>query len=380
MKPALSRLIEKVYASTGQATEWPGVIEALAEATGARSGCIVALGPDDSCANVNCFHNIDPEWISAYNDYYYRYDPSPELLGSASLRIRVDHVTDPGIADCEEPNRTFYNEVMVPQDFRHTLALGLSGTESVNAALILQRSARQGPFEAEAVKTLERLCGHLRQGLELHSRLHRINALQSSMAGALDNAPVGVLLLDTRGRPTFVNRRARDILETTDALSISTDELTALHPSRHKELQSLVHRAMHATGEPDMPQGNGLTLASTDGQSSINVQVTPLGTAEPVDPLFGHSTMVAVWLTPLNTAYSPPARILRDLYGLSAAEAELLSMLVQGNSVSEIADLRRVSIETIRSQLKRLMSKMEVSRQADLVRLVLSGPALAEPG
>ncbi|MEP2606705.1 LuxR C-terminal-related transcriptional regulator, partial [Marinobacter sp.] len=53
---------------------------------------------------------------------------------------------------------------------------------------------------------------------------------------------------------------------------------------------------------------------------------------------------------------------------------ELLARLVEGRSLSEIADLRQVSIYTARTQLKTIMNKLNISRQVDLVRLVMSGP------
>jgi DNA-binding CsgD family transcriptional regulator len=62
--------------------------------------------------------------------------------------------------------------------------------------------------------------------------------------------------------------------------------------------------------------------------------------------------------------------MLATLYGLTAAEAELVTLLCQGETLDEAARIRGVSAHTARSQLKSVFSKTGVSRQADLVRLL----------
>ena len=69
-----------------------------------------------------------------------------------------------------------------------------------------------------------------------------------------------------------------------------------------------------------------------------------------------------------------PASIAKDLlrtsFGLTAAEADVAALLAEAHSALEIADLRGVTRETIKSQIKILMSKMGTSRQSEVVRLL----------
>jgi DNA-binding CsgD family transcriptional regulator len=50
-------------------------------------------------------------------------------------------------------------------------------------------------------------------------------------------------------------------------------------------------------------------------------------------------------------------------------------LLSRGLSLEQAADQRGVSLNTARGQLKRIFSKTQTNRQAELVRLVLQGPA-----
>jgi DNA-binding CsgD family transcriptional regulator len=64
-----------------------------------------------------------------------------------------------------------------------------------------------------------------------------------------------------------------------------------------------------------------------------------------------------------------------SVYGLTAAEAAVAVALARGEDVREIARRRGVSTETVRGQLKAVLAKTGCSRQADLVRMLLAGPA-----
>ncbi|WP_270731577.1 alpha/beta fold hydrolase [Shimia sp. Alg240-R146] len=71
--------------------------------------------------------------------------------------------------------------------------------------------------------------------------------------------------------------------------------------------------------------------------------------------------------------------VLRDAFDLTRAEAEVLCGLVECGSLAEIGARRGRSVDTIRSQIKTIMSKTETRSQVDLVRLALSVVDMASP-
>jgi DNA-binding CsgD family transcriptional regulator len=64
---------------------------------------------------------------------------------------------------------------------------------------------------------------------------------------------------------------------------------------------------------------------------------------------------------------------LRQLYDLTAAEAELAASLARGLSLEEAAARRGISYETARTQLKSLFQKTGCRKQSQLVALLLNG-------
>ena len=63
-----------------------------------------------------------------------------------------------------------------------------------------------------------------------------------------------------------------------------------------------------------------------------------------------------------------------DMWDLTAAEAQLALALADGATLEEVASRSRISPETARVHLKRVLAKSGTHRQSELVRLILTGP------
>jgi DNA-binding CsgD family transcriptional regulator/pimeloyl-ACP methyl ester carboxylesterase len=70
--------------------------------------------------------------------------------------------------------------------------------------------------------------------------------------------------------------------------------------------------------------------------------------------------------------------VLKGAFDLTPAEAEVVRALAEGQPLTQIAEARGRSVETIRAQLKAIMGKTETRSQSELVRLTLSTMEMAE--
>lgn len=108
----------------------------------------------------------------------------------------------------------------------------------------------------------------------------------------------------------------------------------------------------------------------------------------------GGATRLLVWIQPdgrgaahiavrrLRVA-APDAGALADAFGLTRSESRVAVALAAGMSVGEIASELGISVHTVRSHLKRTLSKTGVRRQSQLVALcvrALSPLARLAPG
>ena len=64
--------------------------------------------------------------------------------------------------------------------------------------------------------------------------------------------------------------------------------------------------------------------------------------------------------------------LLSDAFDLSAAEAEVVRLLIECCSIKEIAQTRARSVDTVSAPVTAIFAKTETTSQVELVRLVLS--------
>ena len=88
-----SKLIGTIYSHVSRVDGLERILSTLTHLTGSFSGCLVSAHAHYPNCNVEVFSQIDPNWIDAYNEYYYQYDPTPHVLQSNPGKAIVDHVS-----------------------------------------------------------------------------------------------------------------------------------------------------------------------------------------------------------------------------------------------------------------------------------------------
>ena len=83
---------------------------------------------------------------------------------------------------------------------------------------------------------------------------------------------------------------------------------------------------------------------------------------------FGASCILVI--TPLKHQVVPKAEVLQGLFDLTPAEARVARGIGEGRTVEALAETFGLSRETIRSQLKTVLGKAGLGRQADLVAML----------
>lgn len=68
--------------------------------------------------------------------------------------------------------------------------------------------------------------------------------------------------------------------------------------------------------------------------------------------------------------FSKQMAAVREFYGLSAREAEVVELIARGNTVVHIAELLFVSENTVRTHSKRIYVKLDVHKRQELIDLV----------
>jgi DNA-binding CsgD family transcriptional regulator len=262
-----------------------------------------------------------------------------------------------------------------PQSAYHGLGAIVRKEGPATSRLILVRPKSAGPFRPTARAFLRKLVPQLRRALSIHEQFATLDLTRVAFGDTLDCLEVGVLLIDPRGRPYFMNRRAEALVGLQDGLVLNGAEIATASGKETAELRDLISRAVGAGGGGD--PGGSMTVSRPSQKRPYSVLVTPIrvgdlgyaveaGSAPPVAAIFISDPEHRIALDKAEVA---------NHYGLTLAEAAVLVGLANGQSLLDIAADRSISKNTVRSHLQRVFDKTDTSRQAELVKLVLSGPA-----
>jgi DNA-binding CsgD family transcriptional regulator len=190
---------------------------------------------------------------------------------------------------------------------------------------------------------------------------------------ALDRLPHGVFLLDTVGRVLSMNAMAQRIVREKDGLTVASDELRAARPDETRRLARMIVESGRSALGSGVAAGGVLRLQRKSSRPAYEVLVCPLS----VDALMlvPNRAVVAIFVSDPEAGSPPAPDVFQTLYGLTPAEARVAHLLATGCGLVAVADELHVTRETVRTHLKNIFAKTGTSRQSQLVRLALSGPA-----
>jgi DNA-binding CsgD family transcriptional regulator len=280
------------------------------------------------------------------------------------------------------PKRTlidsdYYNGFMKPRDMhaimRVTLNPGTRLDGGRNICLSLVRSVRAGDYADSERDLLRPFVPHLQRAVRIQSHLERAQMMLDGVTDLLERNTAGILLLDRNGNVVLANRAVRAMAEAEDGLTLRRERIEAIDRRDDAELQSLVVRATQRPGPVNATRAGAVRITRRSGKGAFNVVAAPLAR----NPSWsGEGPVAFAIVTDPNAASTPAHEILAELFGLSPTEIRVADRLAAGDTPEQLAAALNIRISTARWHLAALYRKTGTSRQAELVRLLLSLPVV----
>jgi DNA-binding CsgD family transcriptional regulator len=369
----LSGLLASLYSAPLEESNWQVFLDGLCEEIQAAHGLFIVSSPRQGSERVLAQGGFDfnLEAQLLYNSHYGALDPHREPL---FRNPRLGPILSEELVRAEDFARTeYYNDYVVPHGLKHGHGMVVPAVLTSNRVelIALWRGGQQKPFDRDTVQFINMLLPHLQAALRTRHVLGTANGRVACAEAALDAAPVASFILNASGRMKHLNKAAEVLIRTGDGIALLRDRLIATEPLAQTRLQALIDFAVTASGARLSCPGGAVLLPRASGRRPLHALVLPLRLS--VD-LPAH---VLVRITDPETPASHSAAILASFYGFTRAESEIANSLLAGLSIDEIATLRRVSLGTVRQQVKSILTKTGVSRQSDLIRLLMTLPQAA---
>ncbi len=359
-----SAIVARIERAALYPAAWTPALDDVVAAVGADRGVLIVGTPN--CPTVTACSTGASALRRTYNARFGRTDPLAPVLA----HVPAGTVTTAGELLGDLRGHPFASGWLEPHRLGDALLVVLADGDRI-AWLALYPARGRVVDRARAAATLRLLHPHLAHAVATRSRLGEADSAHRRSTAVLDRYRHGLLVVTTGGVIGYRNPAAATILDARDGLAVgrrghleTTDSIAA------PTLRALIAAATRPTG----PRAGGrCLLPRAGGRATYAVLVLPLdaaATAEPTlsGPADDFAAMVVV-VDP-DREHGVRGETLRQLYGLTGAEARVAAAALRGAGVRAIAEDLAVSVNTARTHLHRVFDKSGTHRQAELVRLL----------
>jgi DNA-binding CsgD family transcriptional regulator len=352
------RLVGAIYEAGAMPERWPSLLREIAQANGAKGGILMCAKNDLNLRT--CSAEIEETVIAFEREGWAENNnrigrliecqPYPGFLADASLNSAEELETLP-----------MYVDFLTPRGMAAGSATMIQGAAG-DGLIVTIEGFESHPHSITAKPILDSIRPHLARAAVLSGQLSLKRA--HAAVGALAAMGTAAAMLDHNGRVIATNKLFEAQLGT--HLYDRRDRLRAVHLPSDAQL-SVSLEAMIKT-----KAGRSLAIRDAAGLSPIALHLIPI--AGDARDIFEMSSGMAI-LASAEDSRLPSADLLQSLFDLTPAEALVARAIGGSRSTHEIAEEQGVSIETVRTHLKRAMSKTGKSRQTEFAMLVKSQSA-----
>jgi DNA-binding CsgD family transcriptional regulator len=342
---------------------WPTFLEGVARETGADLSMIQRHYLAHHRSETVVTFGMTPRLRADYNAYYSRVNVWREHGRHLFVAGRV-------IADAEAcpvsllKRSEFYNDCLLPNDLTHSLAGVVACGRDEALMLTVMRRDRRRDWEESDRRVLGVLVPHMARAQQAQERLRMLEAGEA----AINLLQIGTLLLGTDGTVVFQNHAAeRAVVHARDGLVLRNGRIGAVDRDADAALRRLITCALAV--DRSLGVAPDVLVPRPSQRRPYLVTASPL--RQSLGPFIGMMRPVALVLVTDPELRSPvAAETLRQGYKLTPKEATLALALADGHTLERAAERLGIRYETARTHLRRILSKTQTSRQAELAALI----------
>lgn len=311
----------------------------------------------------------DPnDWqIDVYREQFFALDPFINLPPGKVFTLQ-ELLPDAALRTSE-----YYHQYLKPVGVLHILGADIGAPGDFQARLRFSRGPEEPAFSADDKALCALLVPHLERAIAIHARLNRTESERDLFAGAVAQLDVGTILLDEHGKFLKANAPASQILAERDGLQVSHQQLELASRQRTQELQQAIRRVLSSAHRNEAAVVEALRVQRPSGRADLGLMVRMVPQYQWAESQ--SRPAVAIFISDPEQSGAASQQALTQLFGLTRAEAALATLLTRGLALQEAAAELQISPHTARAQLRSIFSKTGVTRQAELIRLLVKSVA-----
>ena len=345
------------------------------------------VGTDEDAGSISISLLGGPEVVGAGPDYQAHYSGIDPRLGLSSpvglLMCCHDFADDQFVRRSE-----FYQDFLIPHGLRYVIGGYIYRKGGKNIITAFHHRMGRPRFSQDKRDAASGFMYHLSRWA---TQLFLADGFRGAATGgffALDTLGQGILILDDQQHVLFANRATNRLLGdvlTTQGFRRSwgfggklRDLLKQVSRDRQARSTTAIHIVEGQTlsllcSLLPLPREQGIGFKMPKGMEGA-IPSHAEGAAQHQDFLPGSEASVLILIRAQTKAQVGGRPLYQQTFSLTAAETRLADALLMGQSPQEYADRTKVSIATVRTQIRALLTKTGASNMRTLLILLAKLP------
>jgi DNA-binding CsgD family transcriptional regulator len=368
-----AKIIGQIYDCVFRPEGWPQLLKAIST-SGENAGSSIVVHDRWGLGRGFVFeHGADQSHLRLY---FEKLAASKAVPASRIQLHSVGEVTTLTMlcGEKELAEHDFYVRWVKPSGFRDMIGVLVLKSGQRLAWFSVARTEIQAPYGDWDMKFMDCLAPHICRAFTMADAFEMQAIKLQQLEQTVEALNTSVFLADRRG-VTYMNSSAKRLVDQGRVLKIKNNQLTAAKP----RMTDILNHALAASVGGTAPSRAGSHVVALPGEEGggLLASILPLNWREARNPLSVLPGAAAIFIQDLSQAPEPASQAFAKLYGLTPAELRVSLGIAEGKSLQELTDTLNISANTAKTHLKHIFAKTGVTRQGDLVRLVmLSTPPL----
>jgi len=367
----VNKLLPELYRCVDQPMQWVKVLDQLRDDLDVSSVVVQVFDQSNAGGLVQNWVVRDSFSLAnaALHDKWVNNADNPRMYTETTDSLAI--IRDEEIFSLPSPTVERFYERLKQARLGHAISLEIKSPNNQYITLIAHRKyGDKRGFSQSFDECFQQLAPHIQQSVALSEKFNRLSLQNAHIDQVTNHINTGMMLLTLNGRVYWGNQYATELVQCSEHIRLDDGYLTFTHSTDQQVFNAMFAKAS-LQGETS-PR-----LITTVGQYRLNplqllvtsVNVRPNGRDLPLE------TVIGVFLSESHQGFAQLDGEIGQLYGLTPAESRLAVALANGLSLEEYSLEKGVSIGTVRIQLKSVFSKMGITRQQELVRVLWASVA-----
>lgn len=369
----LHNLITKIYGSVADCALWSDTLTEVADYLGAAGAIVFDEYNRTDGRQVVAVHSssrYDPDLLEQYlinfNDLEILDQDSFRRACTVSNDLRLisdtefltsnDFATRPNVQEMKKFGLRHRAGTLLNRDIWYTDRFSLQYREN------------HGPITEEESDKARPLLPHLSKALSMARAFEKPATIMLGLEELTNMLPFGVCIITSKMEVIFQNREFMRLCEEHPAFGRDREgRLKLSHASGATKFHRMLTGAdAHGTGKAN-PRREVVLFCDHDGASVVTAELSPLSSHRELGRL-GQDAYLMLCLD-IDRHHDIDASRVAQYFKLSNAEQEVLQLAMKGHSNAEVAEIRNISTETVKSQVSSLLQKTFSRNRTDLSRV-----------